>query len=312
MQNNNISEKQVIKVLEYIEDHLTEELNLEKLAGVSDYSPYHFQRLFKKTMGETPAGYVKRLRLENAAHMLIYETGLTITDIAFSCGFSSLSYFTYSFSENFGVSPKAWREGGYLDRFPREYLDSKNSKIYSNNTKALHQRNGYTDFKWLDLNKVKIVHIPDCHTINRYHIGSYVGGIPSLWEELYTWSDARGLVNEDTLLMGIPRSNPYITTPEKSRYDCRVVVSQEEINKSGEEASFFKGGKHVLYEFDEPVAYSDRGKLIECYSELYSFWLPKSGYKYLSNPIELAEVEKGEYLSSACRIKAIGLAIEPK
>ncbi|TYR74680.1 AraC family transcriptional regulator [Rossellomorea vietnamensis] len=310
--NNDISEKQVNKVLEYIESHLTEELNLETLAAVSDYSPYHFQRLFKKTMGETPAGYVKRLRLESAAHMLIYEARFTITETAFLCGFSSLSYFTYSFTENFGFSPKAWREGGYLEHFPREYLDSKNSKLLRNNTKAAHLEKGYTDFKWLDLNKVKVVHIPDCHTINRYHIGSYVSGIPSVWEGLCTWSKSRGLITEATAMIGVPRSNPYITPPDKNRYDCRVEVPLSEIEKHGEEAVFFKGGNYALYEFDDPVSYEDRGIMIECYSELYSYWLPKSGYKYLSNPIEFVEVQKGGVLDFSCRIRAIGLAIEPK
>ncbi|MGF2614842.1 AraC family transcriptional regulator [Rossellomorea vietnamensis] len=310
--NNNLSEKHIIKVLEYIEVHLSDELPLEKLAAVSDYSPYHFQRLFKKTMGETPAGYVKRLRLENAAHMLIYESRMPVTEIAYICGFSSLSYFTYSFSENFGLSPKAWREGGYLERFPREYLDSKNSKLFRNNTKAPDEKNGYTDFKWLDLNKVKVVHIPDYHTINRYHIGSYVSGIPSVWEDLYTWSKARGLMKEGAAMIGVPRSNPYITPPDKSRYDCRAAVSVTEIESYGEEPVLFRGGDHVLYEFEEPVSYNDRGKLIECYSELYSYWLPRSGYKYLSNPIEFVDVAVGEGLDFSCRIRAIGLAIEPK
>ena len=68
----------------------------------------------------------------------------------------------------------------------------------------------------------------------------------------------------------------------------------------------------MVYEFDEPVDYRERGKLIECYSELYSYWLPKSGYRYLGNPIELVEMIslKGT-LDIGCSIKAIALAIEP-
>ncbi|RIW27664.1 AraC family transcriptional regulator [Bacillus salacetis] len=306
------SEKQIVKVLEYIEDRLSEELNLEHLAGIADYSPYHFQRLFKKVLGETPAGYVKRLRLENAAHKLIYESGSTVTEIALTCGFSSLSYFTYSFNENFGISPKAWREGGYLELFPREYLDSKNSKVIRNNTKENPQGQGYTDFTWLDLDRVKVVTIPGGRTINRYHIGSYIEGIPSVWEDLYSWSDSRGLLRDDTMMIGVPRSNPYITPPEKSRYDCMVSVPYSEIKDSGEETVPLKGGLHVIYEFEEPVLYQERGKLIECYSELYSYWLPKSGYKYLSNPVEFIDLNRGNAFDFSCRIRAIGLAIEPK
>jgi AraC family transcriptional regulator len=65
-------QRQINKVLEYIDEHLSEALPLEKLAKVSTYSAYHFQRTFKAITGETPAGYIKRLRLENAAHFLIY------------------------------------------------------------------------------------------------------------------------------------------------------------------------------------------------------------------------------------------------
>lgn len=65
--------KQIYKVLEYIEEHLNEPLPLEKLAKASTYSAFHFQRIFKGNIGETPAAYIKRLRMENAAHLLIYE-----------------------------------------------------------------------------------------------------------------------------------------------------------------------------------------------------------------------------------------------
>ncbi|WP_051404983.1 hypothetical protein [Bacillus cihuensis] len=68
-----------------------------------------------------------------------------------------------------------------------------------------------------------------------------------------------------------------------------------------------------MYEFEEPVSYRERSKLIECYSELYSYWLPKSGYKYLGNPIELVAIEEvGGTLTLTCEISAIALAIEPK
>ncbi|WP_397538660.1 helix-turn-helix domain-containing protein [Rummeliibacillus pycnus] len=50
--------------------------------------------MFKGFIGETPASYVKQLRLENAAHLLIYEQQLPITQIALISGYSSLSSFT--------------------------------------------------------------------------------------------------------------------------------------------------------------------------------------------------------------------------
>ncbi|MGM0829487.1 MAG: helix-turn-helix domain-containing protein [Bacillota bacterium] len=79
MPQDKIQRNQIDKVVEFIDLHLSEDLSLEQLAKVSTYSPYHFQRVFKRLIGETPAGYVKRMRLENAAHMLIYEQQLSIT-----------------------------------------------------------------------------------------------------------------------------------------------------------------------------------------------------------------------------------------
>ncbi|MGE7675277.1 AraC family transcriptional regulator [Lysinibacillus sp. NPDC094403] len=314
MDYDKVQRMQINKVVEYIEEHIYDTLRLEQLAKVSTYSPFHFQRLFKGIIGETPAGYVKRIRLENAAHLLIYEPQLPITQIALMSGYSSLSAFSYSFNAYFKTNPKSWREGAYLQRFPREYHNRKKSKLVSTNKKVGNEHSSYNGFKWLDLTKVQVVQFPMCTTVNRYNIGSYKNGIPDVWEELYRWSNARGLVGQDTMMFGVPRSNPYITLPEKSRYDCRIAISKHtEINLDDEMTYTFNGGRYVLYSFDEPVEYSERSMLIECYSELYSYWLPISGYKYLGNPIELVHIEEvSGTLNLNCRISAIALAIEPK
>ncbi|MDT9027025.1 AraC family transcriptional regulator [Rossellomorea yichunensis] len=55
MPQDKIQRNQIDKVVEYIDQHLSEDLSLEQLAKVSTYSPYHFQRLFKGLIGETPA-----------------------------------------------------------------------------------------------------------------------------------------------------------------------------------------------------------------------------------------------------------------
>jgi AraC family transcriptional regulator len=80
-----------------------------------------------------------------------------------------------------------------------------------------------------------------------------------------------------------------------------------------DDTSKFVGGKHVVYEFEEPVDYSERNLIIDCYSELYSYWLPRSGYKYLSNPVEVIQIQQNKNtLQRESKIKAIALAIEPK
>ncbi|MGV2622931.1 UNVERIFIED_CONTAM: AraC family transcriptional regulator [Halobacillus marinus] len=310
MSRNKVQQQLMVKVIDYITTHLTEDLSLSRLAKLSSYSPYYFQRLFKEMIGETPAVFVKRMRLEQAAHLLIYEPHLAITEVGMTCGFSSLSYFTYSFQSYFRTSPKLWRKGAYLERFPREYKNSKNSKLLRRNSKADVEDEAYNEFKWLDLDKVEVTRLPESFTVNRYHIGSYTSGIPDVWKSAYHWCKSRDLLGASTLMIGEPRNNPYITPPEKSFYDCRVTVDPAQVD--GESVERFPGGKYVVYSFDIPVPYEDRGMLIECYSELYSYWLPQSGYKYLGNPLEMTEIfEESGGLSLQVRIRAIALPIEP-
>ncbi|MCM3618117.1 AraC family transcriptional regulator [Sutcliffiella horikoshii] len=305
-------EKLMDQVMEYIEKNLESSLSLEKLASISTYSPFHFQRIFKGLVGESPTAYVKRLRMEKAAHLLIYEYELPVTQIALICGFSSLSYFTTSFQSYFKFSPTKWREGAYLERFPREYdNNSKKSKQLSNKEQEQQTNIGYNKFQWLDLEKVKIMEFPVCTTVKKQNVGPYTEGIPNVWEAMYHWGKARDLITDTSFMFGVPKNNPYITPPELSRYECHLAV--EGIIDENLVTYPYKGGKYVVYEFEEPVDYLDRSKLIECYSELYSFWLPKSGYKYLDNPLELLYMapKKGG-LEVDFKVRAIALAIEPK
>jgi AraC family transcriptional regulator len=86
------------RVLDYIQAHLPEAMDLETLASVACFSPYHFHRLFHGWMGETLHDFIFRLRVERAATQLVYNPGKSITEIALDCGFSSSSTFARAFS----------------------------------------------------------------------------------------------------------------------------------------------------------------------------------------------------------------------
>src|SRR5437868_5971340 len=97
------------RVVDYIQGHLADPLNLERLAAVACFSPFHFHRLFHAWMGETLQDFVHRLRLERAAQMLVFHPDRTISDIAMACGFSSASAFARAFRPAFGESASEWR-----------------------------------------------------------------------------------------------------------------------------------------------------------------------------------------------------------
>lgn len=64
------------------------------------------------------------------------------------------------------------------------------------------------------------------------------------------------LITEDTIMFGMPRNNPYITPLENCRYDCCITIPGGVPPGNGVDYAVFKGGKYVVYEFEEAVEYN--------------------------------------------------------
>src|SRR5436190_3924825 len=100
--------QRVLRVLVHIQQHLDDALDLDELATVAHFSPYHFHRVFRGMVGESVMGHVRRLRLERAAHRLKFG-GQSVTDIAFDAGYETHEAFTRAFGAMFGESPSQFR-----------------------------------------------------------------------------------------------------------------------------------------------------------------------------------------------------------
>jgi AraC-like DNA-binding protein len=92
-----------------IDREYAEPLDLATLARRAGYSRYHFLRAFRRAYGETPGAYLTRRRVERAKDLLRLAN-LTVTEVCFLVGFSSLGSFSARFSELVGVPPSAYRE----------------------------------------------------------------------------------------------------------------------------------------------------------------------------------------------------------
>jgi AraC family transcriptional regulator len=110
-----ISDYRLVRVLEYVEAHLSERLDLRVLAKEAGISPFHFAALFTKAVGATPHRHVQHLRMQTAKAMLC-DTDKTIFDVALSCGFRSASHFAAAFRQRFLQSPTEYRTS--LRSFP--------------------------------------------------------------------------------------------------------------------------------------------------------------------------------------------------
>ncbi len=96
-------------LLKYVEEHYQERLTIEKMAGVCGFSPSHFMKFFRQTMGVSFIGYLNDYRLTMAARLLLASTD-TIVAVASECGFENLSYFNRIFKRKYKVTPSQYRK----------------------------------------------------------------------------------------------------------------------------------------------------------------------------------------------------------
>jgi len=96
------------RFLEYIEEHLDQDISLEEMAASAGVSKTEVLRCFHKTLQTTPYSYVMEARLSKAADLLA-ETGLPVGEIASRTGFNQQSYFGKRFKEKMGVTPLEYR-----------------------------------------------------------------------------------------------------------------------------------------------------------------------------------------------------------
>ena len=88
----------------YIDDHIGERISLDQLARQAGVSRFHFARQFRLSTGESPMGYLRRVRIERSKSIL-QSRETTIAEVAARLGFSDQSHFTRIFGRLVGLSP---------------------------------------------------------------------------------------------------------------------------------------------------------------------------------------------------------------
>lgn len=104
-----LTRQQVQSVTDFIQAHLGQDLTLEALAQQAGFSSYHFARLFRQTMGESPHQFVLRQRVERAQHLL-KKTNAPLAHIALESGFANQSHLTRIFKRYLGLTPRGYRQ----------------------------------------------------------------------------------------------------------------------------------------------------------------------------------------------------------
>jgi AraC family transcriptional regulator len=192
--------ERVLRSLVEIERDPVRPLVLEALAQEAFLSPFHFHRVFSALVGEGPAEYARRLRLEQAAHDLAVSKE-TIRPIAKRAGYARQESFTRAFRARFGSTPSAFR--------------------------AEH-RGKWTRSASGESRQGRVEIVPPLRVAFIRHVGPYEG-VPAQFDRLARWAAAaRGrMCDVAPLFLGLAHDNPALTPPEKLRFDCCVAISAD-------------------------------------------------------------------------------------
>jgi len=254
------------RVMDHVRDHLSEDLRLETLARVANFSPFHFHRVFKAMTGETLNEFIRRVRAQRAASQLIHNPSESISQIAVGCGYASPSSFAREFRCHFGVSASQFRAGGNdsLIRFRRQ-LESEGHE-FANPIDLASTR---TDMVF----RVEVREEPERHVAYIRHVGAY-GEISQAFRRLGRWAGPRRLFRADTKLLTIYYDSPDVTPVDKLRADACITVPPGTKTKRDIGLTTLPGGTYaVAYVEIDVTQYG------EAWSRLFSDWFPESGYQ---------------------------------
>ena len=104
-----VAPAKIKKVVNYIHENLNRKLTLPELTSLTDWNIYHFVRVFKKYLKDTPYQYTKKARIEKSK-ILLQNKELSIAQVALELGFENHSHFSQTFRKMVGKSPDAYRK----------------------------------------------------------------------------------------------------------------------------------------------------------------------------------------------------------
>ncbi|MEV5573170.1 helix-turn-helix transcriptional regulator [Spirillospora sp. NPDC052269] len=113
-------EQAVVRVIETMREKLGERLTVDDMARAAMFSKFHFSRVFQRITGVSPGRFLSAMRLQEAKRLLL-TTSLSITEITYLVGYSSVGTFSTRFKEAVGLSPTEYRRlGGFTSTIPRD------------------------------------------------------------------------------------------------------------------------------------------------------------------------------------------------
>ena len=265
------------KSIDYIKENLQEELSLEKLADLSNFSKFHFHRIFKSVTGTTINEFIKKAKIERALFFLMNNPSKTISEIANDCGFLSISSFSRSFREVRQMTPTEWRKLHQNSNIG--ITDSNIGKMQSeienylalklNNLKNIEMSETMKlDFEIKKLEAFNVIYIRNLN-IHKHDSKTF----EEMFKQLFSWASPRNLVNfPETKALTVYRSNANLEG--KLQADVCLSVPNRIVGEGVIGSTVISGGLYAIFHKEAPMS-----ECFKTWNYIYEVWFEENGYQ---------------------------------
>lgn len=255
------------RVLDHIDQHLEDDLDLETVSRVAAFSKFHFHRQFTATFGLSVHRYIQLARMKRASLQLASKEVQSITDIAMDAGYDAPDAFARAFRQQFGQSPSSFRKSPDWAPWLAAFGPLNNAR-----SKLMQISYDYDD--------VTIREVPPTPVAILEHRGDRAT-LPGTIERFIAWRKAAGLSPETSPTFNIFRSERTPADPARYSMDLcvgtdRQIEADDEIMKAG----VIPGGRCAVLR-----VVHDTHNLEPAARFLYGDWLPASGEETRDFPI---------------------------
>ena len=237
----------IIKVQEYINCHLFDDLDSDRLSQVAGISKFHFRRLFKAICGDSLGNYIFRLRLEYIAFKLI-STDTSVPELLSQINYQNKHTLSRAFKSYFNCSIPEFRK-----RHSNARPEGKNPIQVELSIEKVHN--------------MRIAYLKLERTNNISHSFSL------LWKQLLQFSENYELPSKGCKYVSLALDYPLITPEEHSRFMVGVTLPQSFETPKGFGMYEISSGEYAIFRFKG--LYHELNRV---YRHIYLDWLPTSDY----------------------------------
>jgi len=247
--------------IDHILDDVTGPLDLAAIAAKVGYSPWHFQRVFSGVMGESPAVFVSRARLERAVAIARAEPNRRWVDIATDAGFVTGAHLSRAFRQRFGRPARSWdRVGPLVDRDRRPGHGPTSPETEAPGGVTVH------------VERIKGFRFAYRRVCDPYATGN----LAAAWYEVEEW---RSAIATPCTVLGMSWDDPATVVLEQCRYDLGIALDATTPAPHGATERWMPSSIADVVHVEGDIAAVDAA-----WEHLHRVWLPSSPYRRSALP----------------------------